>query len=254
MSYRNLLVVTYGRSGSTLLQGLLNSIDGFLIRGENYGLCQGLFLSFECLCRAKSTQSGAEACGDPTTPFFGAAELDKDRFLADARHLLMHQLVPEGEEYRCVGFKEIRHLSFEREPGDPVSDKRLREYLWFLVRVFANPAIVVLTRDHDQVVRSGWWRKRDPNRLRAHLTAFEETTKRFSKNYPHTFTIDYADLVSKGSRLKELFEFLGADYDLPRIAEVLDREHSFGSRTKAIRASGKAQQRSKTESSRPNPK
>ncbi|MGH3306736.1 MAG: hypothetical protein ACRDOX_03520, partial [Nocardioides sp.] len=30
-----LFVMTYGRSGSTLLQGILNSIPGYLIRGEN---------------------------------------------------------------------------------------------------------------------------------------------------------------------------------------------------------------------------
>jgi hypothetical protein len=28
-------IVTYGRSGSTLLQGVLNSIPGYLVRGEN---------------------------------------------------------------------------------------------------------------------------------------------------------------------------------------------------------------------------
>ena len=30
-------VVTYGRSGSTLLQTVLQSIDGYFIRGENTG-------------------------------------------------------------------------------------------------------------------------------------------------------------------------------------------------------------------------
>ena len=30
-----LFVLTYGRSGSTLLQGILNSIPGYLVRGEN---------------------------------------------------------------------------------------------------------------------------------------------------------------------------------------------------------------------------
>jgi hypothetical protein len=33
--FPNIFVVTYGRSGSTLLQGVLNGIPGFLIRGEN---------------------------------------------------------------------------------------------------------------------------------------------------------------------------------------------------------------------------
>ena len=31
----HVFVMTYGRSGSTLLMGLLNSIPGYLIRGEN---------------------------------------------------------------------------------------------------------------------------------------------------------------------------------------------------------------------------
>lgn len=34
--FGSILVITYGRSGSTLLQGILNSIDGILIRGENH--------------------------------------------------------------------------------------------------------------------------------------------------------------------------------------------------------------------------
>jgi hypothetical protein len=34
----HLFIVTYGRSGSTLLQGILNSTPGVLIRGENRGI------------------------------------------------------------------------------------------------------------------------------------------------------------------------------------------------------------------------
>ena len=31
----HVFVMTYGRSGSTLLMGILNSIPGWLLRGEN---------------------------------------------------------------------------------------------------------------------------------------------------------------------------------------------------------------------------
>jgi len=45
MNFPSVLIITYDRSGSTLLQGILNSIDGCLIRGENNGFCLHLFLA-----------------------------------------------------------------------------------------------------------------------------------------------------------------------------------------------------------------
>ena len=46
-------VITYGRSGSTLMQGILNSIDGFHIKGENNGFVFKLFESYQLLVNAK---------------------------------------------------------------------------------------------------------------------------------------------------------------------------------------------------------
>ena len=40
--FRTVNIVTYGRSGSTLLMGLLNAIDGYRIRGENFNCFEEL--------------------------------------------------------------------------------------------------------------------------------------------------------------------------------------------------------------------
>ena len=52
-------MVTYGRSGSTLLMGLLNTLPGYLIRGENRDALHHLFL-FDQTMRTESGR-GPEA-------------------------------------------------------------------------------------------------------------------------------------------------------------------------------------------------
>ena len=61
MNYQHVLIITYGRSGSTLLQGLLNSIDGCIVRGENYDACKGLFRTYQAVSYTHLTL--------PTTPY-----------------------------------------------------------------------------------------------------------------------------------------------------------------------------------------
>lgn len=226
MRFSHVLIVTYGRTGSTLLQGLLNSIDGCLVRGENFQFCRGLFQAWDALQRAKNEYGTPEDSGDASRPWFGAAEFDAGRFFDDARKLVMNQLAPVPHGYRCIGFKEIRYLETDREPGHPLTDRRLREYLWFLVRLFRNPAIILLRREHAEVAHSAWWSNMEPDRVCARLEEFERSCARFASNYRHAFAIDYADVSARTERLRELFDFLGAPYDPERVAEVLAREHS----------------------------
>lgn len=40
---RNIFIVTYGRSGSTLLQNLLMTIPGCIIRGENHNAMESIW-------------------------------------------------------------------------------------------------------------------------------------------------------------------------------------------------------------------
>ena len=230
MRFSHVLIVTYGRTGSTLLQGILNSIEGCLVRGENFQFCRGLHAAHESLQRARRDFGDPADSGDSTRPWFGAAEFDSARFMDDARRLVINQLCPTPGAYRCIGFKEIRYLETDREPGHPLTDRRLREYLWFLVRLFRNPAIILLRREHEEVVHSAWWSNNDPERVRARLVEFEASCARFASNYRHAFAIDYADVAGCTARLRELFDFLGATYEEDKVAEVLAREHSSRTR------------------------
>jgi hypothetical protein len=239
MKYSSVLIVTYGRSGSTLLQALLNSIDGCVVRGENYNLCYGLYLAHESLMQSKAEFGGKES-RDVSWPWFGAEAFDSDRFILDARQLIRHQLIAETEEAKaqCLGFKEIRYLAdnLYSEPGKPVD--HFPGYLDFLSKVFPDPAFIFLTRDHEQVIKSAWWKSSNAEQARSILQGFEAKTRAYSEGKSWTFHITYRDIVERSPRLKAMYEFLGATYEDKRVEQVLAKKHSFvmgGDTEKALR-------------------
>src|SRR5215213_881342 len=66
-------VVTYGRSGSTLLMGLLNSIPGYLVRGENWDALHHLF-EFHRTLEDGSRKWDRARLRQRTHPFYGAGD------------------------------------------------------------------------------------------------------------------------------------------------------------------------------------
>jgi len=228
LNHQSLIIVTYGRTGSTLLQGVLNAIPGCLIRGENYNFCFGLYQSWKSLRRSHD-EFGAEASAHPESPWFGAYRLDADRFLISARQIVESQLVGGADAPRpaCLGFKEIRYLQDSLGGGAQGYAAQLHDYLEFLARLLPGLGIVFLTRDHEQVCRSAWWRDRDPAKVVQSLRAFEAAARSFRSEICRTFEIDYADLLANGVAVQRLFDFLGASYDPEQVAAVLGREHSF---------------------------
>jgi hypothetical protein len=226
MNFQSVLIVTYGRSGSTLLQGLLNSIDGCLVRGENYNFCHGLFLAYQSVKRAKKEFGKGDGSLTPTSPWYGAAQLSEEKFIEDARRLVLEQLIPKGSETapNCVGFKEIRYVPAGQDENLLGG---LPQYLDFLAKLFPKPAFIVLSRNHDQVVNSAWWRSKNPDDVRARLKKFEADMAKYASAKPWIFPIRYEDLSYGSSRLAAMFEFLGVPFDEQKVNVVLNTAHSY---------------------------
>lgn len=218
MNFNSIIIVTYGRSGSTLLQGILNSIDGCVIRGENNKLCVGLFEAFKSMVETMVYKVNGP---DPTHPRFGAHKLNPDGFLKDCELMMRKQLLADQYSDPSVltyGFKEIRY------PDDPEIFPR---FLAFLRLIFPNCAFVFNTRDHNQVKKSLWWANMEEQKVFQLLQKREMNYRSYwANNKDHSFMIRYEDVVSRNYRLKSLFEFLGAEFDLNKIEDILNTEHS----------------------------
>ncbi len=218
LRFKSLLIVTYGRSGSTLLQGLLNSIDGMLIRGENNNVFRHLFALYQT---AQGWSQFGTYSQNANSPWYGIGAVDHQQLLGQIQQMARMLVVSDQQDrrdIRCFGFKEIRY---------PDLGEHLSDYLEFLTLAFPQTAFVFLTRDHDEVANSGWWQDQDPQQVRQTLSDFERRAKDFAQGRADCFQLSYADIVQKTCTLEQMFAFLGAPYEPSVIDLVLATPHSY---------------------------
>ena len=217
-----LFVITYGRSGSTLLQGVLNSIPGYLIRGENRQVLRHLYDFHTRAVKQRSSQRRAQrrqnlevGSSTPTHPFFGMDNFAVKRSLASTRRLALNTLLRPGPDTRVTGFKEIRWAR-----NDVV------EYVDWMRRVFPGARFVVNTRDLEAVSNSKWWA--ETTGAKPNLARRERLVLAAADSLGDAaFRVHYDDYANNPSALAPLFTWLGEEFDEARIRAVMDVPHSY---------------------------
>jgi hypothetical protein len=210
----HLFLVTYGRSGSTLLQGVLNSIPGYLIRGENDGAVYHLH-QFHAACTQKKRRlrKRFELPLDTTNPHFGLDEFPTKVSLRMLRRLVTSTVLRPEEDTRVTGFKEIRWYQDD-----------LPAYVDFLRELFPDARFLVNTRDHEAVLRSGWWPdKPQDGRLDRMEAAILDLAASLGDA---AYRVHFDDYTSDPTVLRGLFTWLGEDFDETRVRAVLGVRHS----------------------------
>lgn len=222
MNFQSIQIVTFGRTGSTLLMSVLNSIDNTVVRGENFNICYHFFQAYQTLQRVKEKKE----C-ETVDPFYGTQFLNEDVFLKDMSRLIKNQLLgtetPE-EEVICYGFKEIRYKN--------LSNEECEDFLEFMKKIFPNPCFILLTRDVEAAIDSAIKANFYPPKERAEKIKVTKKIDAFlrdfhQKNKDCSFFIRYEDLIKREPILPELFDFLGAKYDEKVLSEIFAVPHSF---------------------------
>lgn len=208
-----LFIVTYGRSGSTLLQGILSSIPGYLIRGENGGVSYQLY-RFHTTATKNSTNK-AGRWRSVQSAWYGIGGYPQEAALQEMRRLLLTTVIRPEPDSRVVGFKEIRWLQQD-----------LHEYVDFLRAVFPGARFVVNTRNLDDVVASKWW-ARDPDSRQTLAAAESRMLGLVDRLGDDAYHIRYDDYAQSPGKLRGLFEWLGEDFDEARLAEVMAKRHGY---------------------------
>jgi len=211
-------VVTYGRSGSTLLQGILNSAPGVVVRGENGGLLLDLY-------RLHTTATGHRerlASSSPLPrehPWWGIDGYRDDTAYRDFRTLLLETVLRPGADAEVVGFKEIDWVRADM-PGS------LPGVLAFTRAVFPGARFVFNTRDLADVAASKWWAGR-PGALEQ-LTAMEQEMADALAPYgDDVCRVHYDDYVADPAALAGLFAWLGRPFDEAAVRAVMAVRHSY---------------------------
>lgn len=210
-------VVTYGRSGSTVLQNLLNQFPGYLIRGENHNALRPLaesWLRLRDSTPLPEHRKTAKITG-PTHPWHGAELMDVQSYGHDLAAAFCRNVLQPGPGTRVVGFKEIRwHKTFAF----------FETYLNFVYMFFPGTKFVFNTRDFEGLHKSGWWANMSEQSVREMKESSEALFHSYITKYPdRCCRLHYDACMHDPGEFERLFQFLDEPYDVSLVNQVLDQ-------------------------------
>lgn len=223
-------VVTYGRSGSTLTQSLLNSLPGYVIRGENANLTHFFTKAIhtvrehemfrwrrEDLPKAREERRPylRSILNKPWDPWAGAEKVDPNEFGLALIDLFVRQVLRPPKDCRVSGFKEIR---FHEDP------EFFRDHLDIMRGFFPKTRFLFQRRNHEAVAKSSWWAKQPREKVFAQLRQAERLFGSYAADHPDcTMMLDYEGLVSGVDYIRGLYDFLDEPMDRTSVETVLAR-------------------------------
>jgi len=211
---QHVFIVTYGRSGSTLLQKVLQSIDGYFIRGENNHTLYPLFLAWRRAHEARF-QFGKNN-HEETNPWYGADAIQPGAFGAKLCQAFLEEVIRPPEGARVVGFKEIRF----HEAGEALFEP----YLDFIYENFENSKFIFNMRRWENVSKSSWWATMKPERVQAIVEECDTLYTAYAARYPERcHMMHYEDHAGNADAYTGMFEFLGEPFDRTKVASLIEK-------------------------------
>jgi len=207
-----IFVVTYARSGSTVLQSILQTIPESHITGENYMALEGLFRASRRL--RKSRRTWGKEPRPKSHPWYGADQLKPNRFDARLIDVFIDEVIQPPQDTRWVGFKEIRY----RRLGET-----FLEYLEFCQRSFPNAFFVFNSRNGDNVAKSDFWANHPRDYVLDIVSKMDARFSDYAATYPnHSHHVFHEQTCSDLTSLQPLFDKLGEPLDLGAVKKILD--------------------------------
>lgn len=214
---KTVFIITYGRSGSTLLQNMINAFPGYIIRGENNNILLHLVRSWHDLYVFHPQKIARMKTNTlPCDPWFGYEIIDPDHFGKELAGVFMRQVLRVPPNTRVAGFKEIR---WHQEP------ELFTPTLEFLRRYMPEARFVFNTRNHADVCHSGWWRKWPEDLVRKQLEGAESLYLAWRNAHPEcSLAMHYDDYTRSVEAWSPLFEFLNVPFQGQLVKQILDHK------------------------------
>lgn len=217
--YRYVFVVTYGRTGSTLVQGLLNALPRVLVRGENDFYLLHLYRALAAV-REFRDQHGDHGSRNVTSAFYGLKAIRRSAFMQAMNDVVTTGVVGnlDPDDFDVLGFKEVAWHRLEPEETDAFFDT--------MDKAFPEARYVLNSRDPARVLGSGFWRKSDADEALRLIERVREIQQHLRATRPdRVHDVTYESLTGpdpqkRDRTLRGLAEFVtGA----PAGPELLDR-------------------------------
>lgn len=208
---KQLFIIAQKRTGSTLLQRILNQIPGFLISGENGGAFLHLAKFYHQIMLIPSKEVAIDFYEEGVSemkPSWMNPWMKKTDQICTRLREMMEEMY--GREDATVwGFKEIRYGRF----GESYEDFVVQ--LSFLRSLFPNCKFIFLTREMESLIASNLKHPPRGKPLSSEVLSgfvrlqFSHFKKYQQANPGETFLLSFEDIVSQKALFKdEMFKFL----------------------------------------------
>lgn len=208
---RNIFVVTYGRTGSTLLQNIMMTIPDCTMRGENHNVIESIWHAAMRCRMAKGVWGQTEQ--PQGHPWFGSDDMRPMQFARGMIDSFVNNVLCPPKDCRYFGCKEIRYNAF---------DDRLGEALDFMRYHFKDAFFVFNTRNVADVSKSAWWANWQPDDVGGLVANMDRRFAEYHAAHPEfTEMVCYDDYTEDPEKLRPLFEKLGEPFDREKLDLVL---------------------------------
>lgn len=210
---RYVFVVTYARSGSTLLQSLLNACPGVQIRGENQNALFHLFKAVQAV-EATRVFGRHPQTKAPDEPWFGSFRVRPKLFETAVLGNFVRNVLTPDPGTLVSGFKEIRYSRFFVQKAD------FAPYMDFLLAKFPGAQIVFNTRSAEDVAKSSFLARENPDVVRAWVAEADENFARYALGSDRTMLMRYDDYTRDHAQVHRMLDFLHLKWDAGMVDQV----------------------------------
>ena len=185
-----ILICATGRSGSTTLQRIINTIEESNINGENWGAINNLL---ECYMNIKKTNkylisSYVEGKTKIKPSFYNCYDFEN---VKNNIKNTIFSIITNDNSKKVIGFKEIRYYG--------------KLYLIdHFIELFPNTKVICHIDDNiDRQCTSGWWQENS----KEHLTEYNNQLIKYSKSNKNCY-LSYMKNLFNIEEMKKMFVFL----------------------------------------------
>ena len=206
-----ILICATGRSGSTTLQRIINTIEESNVNGENWGAINNLL---ECYMNIKKTnkqpgtiRSYVEGKTKIKPSWYNC--FDFENVKNNIKNTIL-SIITNDNSKKVIGFKEIRCYG--------------KIYLInHFIELFPNTKVICHIDDNiNRQCQSGWWTEDD----REHITEYNNQLINYSKSNKNCY-LSYMKNLFIINEIKKMFEFLGEELDEEKYNYIINNNLKF---------------------------
>ena len=206
-----ILICAVGRSGSTLLQRIINTIPSADIRGENGNIILHLLRAYQSLdspMLINNNKPYTEYLNHNIKPAW-YNNFDKASMQNGIKALIMQYLNKDNSS-KILGFKEVRYNTYDD----------INTLLTFK-KIFPSTKIICHIRNDIESQSKSAWFSKDPDPI-ANIVNRSNILKQFQENNKDVYLSTYEDMFDM-KKLRNLFRFLNKEssFDVAKINDVL---------------------------------